>query len=394
MPNLGIVIFSFIFVIKSKNSMSEVQIIQVNNEKQLSDFIKFPMELYKNNQNYVPSLINDEKNIWNPKENPALAYSEAKQFLAYKNNKLAGRIAVMINYKEAKELGIEKVRFGWLDFIDDEEVSKALINEAIKFAQEKNIKKIEGPMGFTNLDKAGMLTFGFDKLATMIGIYNFSYYPEHLEKLGLIKEKEWVEFEIDFPEVLPDKVLKFSKLIAEKHQLKTLEFKSKEEILPLVEPMFKLLDETYKNLSTYTPISDEQIQHYKEKYFGLINKDYIICVVDKEFNLVAFAITMPSYSKALQKSKGKLLPFGWWHFMNASRKNDRANFYLIGVHPEYQKRGVTAIIFKEIWNTFRKKGVKFLETNPELEENKNIQLLWQDYHPVNHKRRRTYSLDL
>ena len=394
MPNLGIVIFSFIFVIKSKNSMSEVQIIQVNNEKQLSDFIKFPMELYKNNQNYVPSLINDEKNIWNPKENPALAYSEAKQFLAYKNNKLVGRIAVMINYKEAKELGIEKVRFGWLDFIDDEEVSKALINEAIKFAQEKNIKKIEGPMGFTNLDKAGMLTFGFDKLATMIGIYNFSYYPEHLEKLGLIKEKEWVEFEIDFPEVLPDKVLKFSKLIAEKHQLKTLEFKSKEEILPLVEPMFKLLDETYKNLSTYTPISDEQIQHYKEKYFGLINKDYIICVVDKEFNLVAFAITMPSYSKALQKSKGKLLPFGWWHFMNASRKNDRANFYLIGVHPEYQKRGVTAIIFKEIWNTFRKKGVKFLETNPELEENKNIQLLWQDYHPVNHKRRRTYSLDL
>ena len=394
MPNLGIVIFSFIFVIKSKNSMSEVQIIQVNNEKQLSDFIKFPMELYKNNQNYVPSLINDEKNIWNPKENPALAYSEAKQFLAYKDNKLAGRIAVMINYKEAKELGIEKVRFGWLDFIDDEEVSKALINEAIKFAQEKNIKKIEGPMGFTNLDKAGMLTFGFDKLATMIGIYNFSYYPKHLEKLGLIKEKEWVEFEIDFPEVLPDKVLKFSKLIAEKYQLKTLKFKSKEEILPLVEPMFKLLDETYKNLSTYTPISDEQIQHYKEKYFGLIDKDYIICVVDKEYNLVAFAITMPSYSKALQKSKGKLLPFGWWHFMNASRKNDRANFYLIGVHPEYQKRGVTAIIFKEIWNTFRKKGVKFLETNPELEENKNIQLLWQDYHPVNHKRRRTYSLDL
>ena len=374
--------------------MSEVQIIQVNNEKQLSDFIKFPMELYKNNQNYVPSLINDEKNIWNPKENPALAYSEAKQFLAYKNNKLAGRIAVMINYKEAKELGIEKVRFGWLDFIDDEEVSKALINEAIKFAQEKNIKKIEGPMGFTNLDKAGMLTFGFDKLATMIGIYNFSYYPGHLEKLGLIKEKEWVEFEIDFPEVLPDKVLKFSKLIAEKYQLKTLKFKSKEEILPLVEPMFKLLDETYKNLSTYTPISDEQIQHYKEKYFGLIDKDYIICVVDKEYNLVVFAITMPSYSKALQKSKGKLLPFGWWHFMNASRKNDRANFYLIGVHPEYQKRGVTAIIFKEIWNTFRKKGVKFLETNPELEENKNIQLLWQDYHPVNHKRRRTYSLDL
>ncbi|WP_374360843.1 GTP cyclohydrolase [Cloacibacterium sp.] len=374
--------------------MSEVQIRQVTTEKQLLDFIKFPMELYKNNQNFVPSLINDEKNIWNPKENPALAYSEAKQFLAYKNDKIVGRIALMVNHKEAKELGIEKVRFGWLDFIDDEEVSKVLIDEAIKFAQEKNLKKIEGPMGFTNLDKAGMLTFGFDKLATMIGIYNFSYYPEHLEKLGLVKEKEWVEYEIDFPEVLPDKVLKFSKLIAEKYQLKTLEFKSKEEILPLVEPMFKLLDETYKTLSTYTPISDEQIQHYKEKYFGFIDKDYIICIKDKDDNLISFAITMPSYSRALQKSKGKLLPFGWWYFMNASKKNDRANFYLIGVHPEYQKRGVTAIIFKEIWKTFRKKGVKFLETNPELEENKNIQLLWQDYNPVNHKRRRTYSLEL
>ena len=383
-----------LYLFLNLKSMSEIQIRQVTTEKQLLDFIKFPMELYKNNQNFVPSLINDEKNIWNPKENPALAYSEAKQFLAYKNDKIVGRIAVMVNHKEAKELGIEKVRFGWLDFIDDEEVSKALIDEAIKFAQEKNLKKIEGPMGFTNLDRAGMLTFGFDKLATMIGLYNESYYPEHLEKLGLIKEKEWVEYEILFPEVLPEKVEKFSKLIAEKYQLQTVKFNSKEEILPLVEPMFKLLDETYKTLSTYTPISDEQIQHYKEKYFGFIDKDYIICIVDKEYNLVAFAITMPSYSRALQKSKGKLLPFGWWYFMNASKKNDRANFYLIGVHPEYQKRGVTAIIFKEIWKTFRKKGVKFLETNPELEENKNIQLLWQDYNPVNHKRRRTYSLEL
>ena len=165
--------------------MSEVKIIQVTTEKQLSDFIKFPMNLYKNNQNYVPSLIKDEKSIWNKEENPALAYSEAKQFLAYKDDEIVGRIAVMINHKEAQELGIEKVRFGWLDFIDDEAVSKALIDTAIAYAKEKNIKKIEGPMGFTNLDKAGMLTFGFDRLATMIGIYNFSYYPKHLEKLGL-----------------------------------------------------------------------------------------------------------------------------------------------------------------------------------------------------------------
>ncbi|MFC4162365.1 GNAT family N-acetyltransferase [Epilithonimonas zeae] len=374
--------------------MENIIIKQVVTESDLIKFIKFPMELYKNNPNFVPPLINDEKDIWNKDENPALLYSQAKQFLAYKNDKIVGRIAVMINNKEAQELGIKKVRFGWIDFIDDEEVSKALINEAIKYAKENQIDKIEGPMGFTNLDKAGMLIFGFDKLATMIGIYNFEYYPKHLEKLGLVKEKEWVEFELQFPDVLPEKIEKFSALIAQKYKLRTLKFNNKKEILPYVEPMFKLLDETYKSLSTYTPISDEQIKSYKEKYFSFIDKDYITCVADENDNLVAFAITMPSYSKALQKANGKLFPFAWWHFLQAGKKNDRANFYLIGIHPEYQRRGVTSMIFKSIQMNLKSKGIKFLETNPELEENKNVQVLWQDYHPVHHKSRRTYSLNI
>lgn len=374
--------------------MSEISVIEVKSGDQLKQFVRFPMDLYKNNPYYVPSFVNEEINIWNPAENPALEYSEARQFLAYRGHELAGRIAVMINHKEERELGIRKVRFGWIDFIDDEKVSQALIQKAIDFAREKNIGKIEGPMGFTNLDKAGMLTMGFDKLATMIGIYNHAYYPQHLENLGLVKEKEWVEFELQFPEVLPDKIHKFNELISKKYKLKVLDFKSKEEIIEYVDPMFDLLDETYKHLSTYTPISDEQRKTYKEKYFKLIDKDYIVCVADDTDQLVAFAITMPSYSKALQKSRGKLLPFGWWHFLRAGKKNDRANFYLIGIHPDYQRRGVTSIIFKEIWKLFRKKGVKYLETNPELEENKSVQLLWQDYGPVNHKRRRTYSLEV
>ena len=374
--------------------MSNIKVKQVLNSSDLELFIKFPMELYKGNPYYVPPLINEEKSIWMKEENPALQYSEAAQFLAYKGENIVGRIAVMINHKEEKELGIRKVRFGWLDFIDDIEVSKALINTAIEYAKSKGISKIEGPMGFTNLDKAGMLTKGFDKLATMIGIYNFDYYPKHMELLGLVKEKEWVEFEINFPDTLPDKVEKFSNLIAEKYELELVKFKSKKDILPLVEPMFKLLDDTYKHLSTYTPITQEQIKHYKEKYFKFIDKDYIVCIKDKSGSLISFAITMPSYSKALQKAKGKLFPFGWWHLLNAGKKNDRANFYLIGIHPQYQKRGVTAIIFKEIYETFKKKGVKFLETNPELEENASIQALWQDYNPINHKRRRTYSLEI
>ena len=374
--------------------MSDIKVKQVLNSSDLELFIKFPMELYKGNPYYVPPLINEEKSIWMKEENPALQYSEAAQFLAYKGENIVGRIAVMINHKEEKELGIRKVRFGWLDFIDDIEVSKSLINTAIEYAKSKGISKIEGPMGFTNLDKAGMLTKGFDKLATMIGIYNFDYYPKHMEQLGLVKEKEWVEFEINFPDTLPDKVEKFSRLIAEKYELELVKFKAKKDILPLVDSMFKLLDDTYKNLSTYTPITEEQIKHYKEKYFKFIDKDYIVCIKDKYGSLISFAITMPSYSKALQKAKGKLFPFGWWHLLNAGKKNDRANFYLIGIHPQYQKRGVTAIIFKEIYETFKKKGVKFLETNPELEENASIQALWQDYNPINHKRRRTYSLEI
>jgi len=372
--------------------MSEVSILEVKSPNELKQFVKFPMDLYKNNPYYVPSFIKDELNVWNSQENPALQYSEAKQFLAFKNSKIVGRIAVIINHKEEKELGIRKVRFGWIDFIDDKEVSKALIDTAINYAKAHQIDNIEGPMGFTNLDKAGMLTFGFEKIATMIGIYNHEYYPQHIENLGLVKEKEWVEFEMNFPKILPPKVEKFSKLIAEKYNLRVLDFQSKEDILPYVKPMFKLLDETYKHLSTYTPISEEQIKTYKEKFFPMIAKNYVICVVDEHDELVSFAVTMPSYSKALQKAKGKLFPFGWWHFMQAQKKNDRANFYLIGIHPEYQRRGVTAIIFKEIFVRFNNMGIDFAETNPELEENKSVQVLWQDYNPVNHKRRRTYSL--
>ncbi len=374
--------------------MSEISVIEVKSAKEMMAFITFPMELYKNNKNFVPPLIAEEKEIWNPRHNPALQYSEARLYLAYRDQKIVGRTATIINFKEKEELGIDKVRFGWIDFIDDHEVSQVLIEKIKDFARENNIPKIEGPMGFTNLDKSGVLTKGFDRLATMIGIYNAPYYAEHFEKAGLEKEKEWVEYELVFPEQLPEKIIRFNDLILQKYQLTVLKFNSKKEILPYVEPMFKLLDETYRHLSSYTPITDEQIHTYRDKYFKFIDKDYIVAITDSQGKLISFAITMPSYSKALQKANGKLFPFGWWHLLQAGKRNDRANFYLIGIHPDYQKRGITSVIFKEIYDVFKQKGVKYLETNPELEENKAIQLLWQDYEPVNHKRRRTYSLAL
>lgn len=374
--------------------MSEISVIEVKSAKEMMAFITFPMELYKNNKNFVPPLIAEEKEIWNPRHNPALQYSEARLYLAYRDQKIVGRTAAIINFKEKEELGIDKVRFGWIDFIDDPEVSQVLIEKIKDFARKKNIPKIEGPMGFTNLDKSGVLTKGFDRLATMIGIYNAPYYAEHFEKAGLEKEKEWVEYELVFPEQLPEKIIRFNDLILQKYQLKVLKFNSKKEILPYVEPMFKLLDETYRHLSSYTPITDEQIHTYRDKYFKFIDKDYIVAITDSQGKLISFAITMPSYSKALQKANGRLFPFGWWHLLQAGKRNDRANFYLIGIHPDYQKRGITSVIFKEIYEVFKQKGVKYLETNPELEENKAIQLLWQDYKPINHKRRRTYSIIL
>mgnify|MGYP000645630562 CR=1 FL=1 len=373
--------------------MAEIIVKEVTTRQELMEFVRLPMQIYKKHPNFVPPLINEELSIWDQAKNPALKYSEAKKYIAFKEGKAVGRIAVIINHKEAEELSVKKVRFGWLDFVEDLSVCKALIQKAVDFAKEHQMPYIEGPMGFTNLDKAGMLTMGFDRLATMIGLYNFPYYPEMLQQLGLKKDKEWVEYEIMFPEVLPEKVEKFSELIKEKYNLKVLKFKSKDELLPLVEPMFRLLDETYKNLSTYTPITDEQIKTYKEQYFDFINKDFVVCIEDQNQQLISFAITMPSYSRALQKANGRLFPFGWWHFLQAGRKNNRANFYLIGIHPEYQRRGITAVIFKEIYENFRKKGVKYLETNPELEENRNIQLLWQDYNPVNHKRRCTFGIE-
>lgn len=375
-----------------QETLSEIQVREVIKPEEILDFVRFPLHLYQDSPYFVPSLIKEELEIWDPAVNTSFEYCESKQFLAYRGKEIVGRIAVIINHKEAKELGIHKVRFGWFDFIDDKSVSCALLRTAADFAKKRNIPVIEGPMGFTNLDKAGMLTFGFNRLATMIGIYNHPYYPSHLEALGFRKDKEWVEFEIMLPDQLPEKVIRFSDLTLEKYGLKVLRFKSKKEILPLIDPMFRLLDKTYKGLSTYTPITDSQIKTYEERYFKFINKDFLICIADKNDELIAFAVTMPSYSRALQKSKGKILPFGWWHFWRAGIRNDRANFYLIGIDPDYQRRGLTSIIFREIYDVFRRKGVRFLETNPELEENKHVQLLWQDYHPENHKRRRTYSI--
>ncbi|MDO5510475.1 MAG: GNAT family N-acetyltransferase [Weeksellaceae bacterium] len=371
-----------------------ISIREVTEPHHLKRFVKFPMKLYKDNPYFVPPLISEELKTLDRSQNPVFKNAESIYFLAYDKGKLVGRIAAMINWKEVNEQKKRKLRFGWFDFVDDLEVSAKLLEHVMDFGRYKQMEWIEGPVGFSNLDKAGLLVEGFDKLPTIVTWYNAPYYEKHLLHHGFQKASEWIEFELKVPEALPEKVNKFSDLVMERYDLRIKKFKNKDELREVVKPMFQLLDKTYGHLSSYVPFKPEQIRNYEEKYINLINKDFVSVLEDADKNLVAFAITMPSYSKALQKAGGKLFPFGWYHLMQANRKNDSAAFYLIGIDPQYQGKGVTAIIFREMFDTFRKYGIKYLETNPELEENKNVQALWRNYEPVLHKRRRSYRKDL
>ena len=373
-----------------------IEIREVKTPKELMQFIKFPMELYKNNPYYVPPLISEEKEALDLNKNEIFLENKAKAkyFLAYKDNKIVGRIAAIINWNEVKNQGVSRARFGWFDFIDDKEVSKKLLDKAIEFGQTEGLKEIEGPVGLTNLDKAGLLTFGFDKIATMVTLYNHPYYEEHLLENGFTTAKEWVEYEMILPDKLPEKLEKFTTLIKNRYHLKVRKIENKKDLVQIVDPMFSLLDKTYGHLSSYVPIEPKQIQQYKDKYINFVNLDFVSVIEDEKGKMIAFAVTMPSYSKALQKAKGKLFPFGWYYFWKASKKNDSAAFYLIGIDPEYQGKGVTAIVFNEMYKTFKKYGISYLETNPELIENKNIQTLWKDYEPKNHKRRKSYKKDI
>lgn len=370
-----------------------IEIREIESRRELVDFIRFPFQLYKGNPYWVPPIVKEELEMLDKKVNPVFNNALAHYFLAYKDGEIVGRIAAFINWIEIKELKKSKVRFGWFDVIDDLEVTIKLIDAVVAIGKQHQMNAIEGPMGFSNMDKAGMLTKGFEELNTMITWYNAPYYSKHLEKIAFTKQAEWVEYEIKISSFQdsPEKVKRFSKLILQRYQLKILDFKSHKEIVPYVEQMFKLLGKTYDKLQTFVPIQEYQIAHYKERYLPFVHPDYIKCIVDSDQDLIAFAITMPSFSKALKKMNGKILPWGFFHLFKARYFNNRASFYLIGVRPDYQNKGITAIIFNEMQKTFNKHGVTIVETNPELVENNAIQKLWRNYEHRQHKRRVTFT---
>ncbi len=371
-----------------------ITVKEVTYKSGLKKFVTFPFQLYKNNEYWVPSLIKDELETLNPAKNPVFKNADAWYYLAYKGEEIVGRIAVILNHLEVNEQGKKKIRFGWLDMIDDLEVTKALLAKVYDKGREHHLEYAEGPVGFSNMEKAGILTMGYDEMNTMITWYHFPYYAEHLEKLGFEKQATWVEYRLKIPETIFEKVAKFSKIIRERYKLSVIRFKNKKEILPYVDEMFGLLNKTYDTLQTFVPIQQYQIDYYKKKYFSFIHPDYICCIKDDKGKLIAFSIVMPSFSKALKKANGKLIPFGWKYILDAQKKNDTAAFYLIGIDPEYQGKGVTAIIFEEMQYLFNSKGIQTVETNPELKENTAVQLLWKDYNPIQHKERSTFKKNL
>ncbi len=371
-----------------------INIKEITSKGDLTKFVKFPFHLYKDCPYYVPPIIKEELDTMNPKKNPVFKNAEAAFFLAFKDGEIVGRIAAIVNWIEINDQKKSKVRFGWFDAIDDIEVTKALLNTVIDYGKKHQLEFIEGPVGFSNMDKAGLLIEGFEELNTMITWYNYPYYQEHMEALSFEPAATWVEYRIKTPESIKEKVLKFSAIIKERYNLKVLKFKNTKEIIPYVDDMFALLNETYSVLQTFVPIQQYQVNTYKDKYIQYVNPDYITCIADEKGKLIAFAIVMPSFSKALKKMNGKMFPFGFLHLLKAQRTNDTAAFYLIGVDPKFQNKGITALIFKEMNETFLRNGIKIVETNPELEENKAIQALWNGYDHELHKKRRTFKKNI
>ena len=367
---------------------------EVNTKKDLKTFVKFPFKLYKDSKYWVPPIIRQEIKTFNKKENPVFNDAEATLFLAYRNNIVVGRVAAIINWLEVKDQNKRKMRFGWFDVIDDVEVSKVLLNKVLDIGNKNNLEFIEGPVGFSNLDKVGVLTYGFDHIGTMITWYNHPYYASHFEKLGYTVEKQYLENKHVFKNINKESFTRIQGIIKKRYNLKALYFSKTKEVMPYADRLFDLFNKSYSSLPSFVAITEIQKEYFKKKFLGFINPEYIKFIVNENDELVAFGIVMPSYAEALQKIRGRLFPFGFKHLLQAKKHSKKVIFYLIGVHPKYQNKGVHAIIFNEFYTSFSKKGIVEYIRTPELVENTAINKIWKNFSPVTHKKRCTFRKDI
>lgn len=377
--------------------MSSVQIKRVETKKDLKDFIEFHYDLYEGDQYDAPNLYSDELNTLSRDKNAAFDFCEAEYFLALKEGKVVGRVAAIINNKANEKWEKKDVRFGWIDFIDDIEVSSALLKAVEDYGKEKGMTSIVGPLGFTDMDPEGMLTWGFDQLGTMATIYNYDYYPKHMEKLGgWEKDNDYVEYRLDVPETAPEKYTKIAEMVEKRYNLHARKL-TKKEIFEggYGKKLFDLINVTYSHLYGFSELTDRQIDQYVKMYFPLADLDLITVIEDgnKDNQLVGLAITIPSLTRALQKCRrGRLFPFGWWHLLRAIKfhKTEVVDLLLIGVLPEYRSKGANALVFADLIPRYVKYGFKWGETHVEMETNESVQSQWGPLDPTMHKKRRCY----
>lgn len=350
---------------------------EVKTKKELKSFIKFQNKLYRGNANYVPPILDFEWSTLHWEKNPAFDFCEARYWLALQDGEIVGRIAGIVHGAEIQAKPL--IRFGWFDFIDDQEVSKILLDEVINWAKSKNLTGIHGPLGFTDLDFEGSLIEGFEHLSTQATIYNYPYYRQHFEAFGFKKAVDWLEIRMDIPDVMPPRLERAANLVANRFKLEIKQFKNAKEILPYANAVFELLNEAYSDLYGYYPLTEKQIKYYVDQYFGFIRKEYVSLVVNEQDEVIAFAITLPSLSKAFRKAKGSLYPFGFIHVLKAFYGNEDLDLFLIGVKPGYQRMGAAPLIFHTLLTTAMKNKVKTCASGPMLENNKNVLNLWNDF---------------
>ena len=374
-----------------------VEIREINPTKsELKKYTEFGIDLYKDNPYYVPPLIKDDVETLSPGKNPAFDHCRAKSWMAFRDGKPVGRITGIINSLVNERSGRNDVRFGFTDFIDDDEVADALFDTLARWGRDNGMTSIVGPMGFTDLDHEGMLTFGFEELGTMATIYNYPYYPIQMERMGFTPDAEWVEYRITVPDELPDQLARVGEIVKRKYGLRTIKYTSGKKIKEdYGVALFELINEAYDKLYGYSPLTPRQIQYYIDLYLPILKLENVCVIVDKADKLVGIGISMPSMSKALQKSKGRLFPTGWIHLLKAMYgHNDTVDLLLVAVSPEYQSKGVNALLFTDLLPVYIKNGYRWAESNPELADNENVQQQWKFFERRQPRRRVAFRHDI
>ena len=387
----------YLCLLHTKIHTMSISIRRVESKAELKRFIRFANNLYKGNNYYVPAIVIDDLATFDKRKNGAYDFCDVELYLAYREGEIVGRVAAIINHKANERWDVRQVRFGWFDFIDDIEVSTALLDAVSAFGKARGMNQIVGPLGFTDFDPEGMLVEGFDRLSTMALIYNHPYYPEHMQRLGYTKQAGWVEFRITIPDHTPERLSRISQMVMERYNLKIRKL-SRRQIKRerYGQKFFELINQTYCDLYGYSLLTPKQIDRYVDLYLSLIDTRMLTFVENDKGELIAAGASIPSLSKALQRCNGEILPFGWWHLLKSMffKREETLDLLLIGVRPDYQNCGVNSLMFYDLIDRYIKLGFKYAETNALLETNNKIQDMWRPFEKELHKRRWVFGKEI